>query len=459
MGSTGRCSKCGRPVPQGMDFCTSCGGLAVSGRAPGRGSLPIGAKKAGCEITGSARITALAETYSARSLHSKDADELEFLLVTPMPDLAPERLEAFMGFLYCFEKLGREQGFRRIVSWERDSEGALLIAMERAPGRSLATRLVGVSGSFRALEPRLVHDIMADICKSLAELHKEWPYGGLCPERVFLEFDRAPVLDLPLEPWLVPDLRSWPWLTYFQACCLAPELIQGEPVSVSSDVYSLGALAYHMATGRPKAGFAGPAESTSVSAPKGLDDLVQRCISEQPSNRYLTVSDVLDEVERVFKLQDEVTAGGRGDGQEREARAPQAKLRPLPTPGEGLEPRALKGARNRLAFLASAIAAILAVVVGYLYISRQGGGPANSRVSGKAVLSVETVPMGVTVNLDGVVLGTTPLVREVDATPGNHYIRLGKAGFADVLVKVTLEPGKTRKVSCELKKLEQELGP
>jgi hypothetical protein len=66
----------------------------------------------------------------------------------------------------------------------------------------------------------------------------------------------------------------------------------------------------------------------------------------------------------------------------------------------------------------------------------------------KAVLSLASSPPGVDVQIDGQLVGQTPLKHEVDA--GEHVIRMGLDGYHDAEKALRVEAGKSYEVSLEL---------
>jgi protein phosphatase len=93
---------------------------------------------------------------------------------------------------------------------------------------------------------------------------------------------------------------------------LAPEIFDGQPASVQSDIYSVGVLLYHLLTADyPIAGRSlrelgdrhryGERTSLSIRRPDvdpALASLIDRATSPTPSDRYATVDDVLTSLER-----------------------------------------------------------------------------------------------------------------------------------------------------------------
>ena len=93
---------------------------------------------------------------------------------------------------------------------------------------------------------------------------------------------------------------------------MAPEVVRGEPNSVKSDVWSLGAVLYEMATGSlPPCGKGAPAVDTAESAagsgpsPKGVPAdvarVIERCLEQDPGSRYDSAFDVAYDLETASK--------------------------------------------------------------------------------------------------------------------------------------------------------------
>jgi predicted ATPase/predicted Ser/Thr protein kinase len=93
---------------------------------------------------------------------------------------------------------------------------------------------------------------------------------------------------------------------------MAPELIQGQPASVQSDLYALGVMLYELAAGRPP--FDGdtptvllsqhlyaavvPPSTYQAEIPAWLDDLILRLLSKQPDERPASAAEVLRALEQ-----------------------------------------------------------------------------------------------------------------------------------------------------------------
>jgi serine/threonine-protein kinase len=94
----------------------------------------------------------------------------------------------------------------------------------------------------------------------------------------------------------------------------APELLNGEPASRQSDIYSVGVLLYHLATGRypvegstleelrdrHAAGDVSDLSSLRPDYPAALVQLIERALSEQASDRFISARVMAESVSRLI---------------------------------------------------------------------------------------------------------------------------------------------------------------
>lgn len=84
---------------------------------------------------------------------------------------------------------------------------------------------------------------------------------------------------------------------------MSPEQIRGEPPTPASDIYSLGATFFHLATGRPpftrgnviEAHLSAPAPNPLdlvPGLPPGLDEIIGRCLAKDSGDRYHSARDL-----------------------------------------------------------------------------------------------------------------------------------------------------------------------
>jgi len=91
---------------------------------------------------------------------------------------------------------------------------------------------------------------------------------------------------------------------------LAPELIQGKPASVQSDLYAFGVILYELLTGHPPFqgtintilaqhlhGVVVPPSEHNADIPEWVDKLVLRLLAKSPEERHASAKDVLRDIE------------------------------------------------------------------------------------------------------------------------------------------------------------------
>jgi tetratricopeptide (TPR) repeat protein/predicted Ser/Thr protein kinase len=186
------------------------------------------------------------------------------------------------------------------------AEGRPYIAMEFVGGRSFAERLD--SASRPAL--RECVRILADICSALRHAHARGVvHRDLKPQNVLVDAEgRAIVVDFglarPTEPgWTVTMQRE----TAGTPGYMSPESVRGGAAALDPavDVYSLGAVLYHVLAGRPPFTGASPYEVMErvsrelPAAPPGPADLAavaMKCLEKAPGRRYATVAELEEEL-------------------------------------------------------------------------------------------------------------------------------------------------------------------
>jgi serine/threonine-protein kinase len=77
----------------------------------------------------------------------------------------------------------------------------------------------------------------------------------------------------------------------------APELLAGKPIDPRSDIYSVGALIFHVLSGTHPLQQTGapPSLRTIVpEIPEALDQILARCLAEQPAERFSHVGELFN---------------------------------------------------------------------------------------------------------------------------------------------------------------------
>jgi serine/threonine-protein kinase len=175
--------------------------------------------------------------------------------------------------------------------------GLLYLSMEYVNGRTLADVM-----TTRGLVPIAdCVDILGQICTGLAAAHDAGViHRDLKPGNVLVgERNAVKIIDFGLAKATAADGMTATGMLLGTPYYMSPEQVRGRRVDAASDIYSLGALAYHLVAGRPPfsgenaiaVGFAHlsevPAAPRSIRAdvPVELDAVIQRALAKDPGER------------------------------------------------------------------------------------------------------------------------------------------------------------------------------
>jgi TolB-like protein/Tfp pilus assembly protein PilF len=190
------------------------------------------------------------------------------------------------------------------------------LVMEYVPGKTLADRLIG-----GALPEKEVIALGMQIAAALAEAHEHGiVHRDLKPANIALtEKGQAKVLDFGLAKLLRPrDETTADSLSSTHGAAgtlpyMSPEQLRGEQVDARSDIYTIGAVLYEMATYRRA--FGEPLASRLIDAvlhqtpvpPRALNPrispelerIILKCLDKNPEQRYQSAKELLVDLRRL----------------------------------------------------------------------------------------------------------------------------------------------------------------
>jgi eukaryotic-like serine/threonine-protein kinase len=167
-----------------------------------------------------------------------------------------------------------------------------------------------------ALAPKEAHRIVLDLCDCLAATHRAGIiHRDIKPDNVILEGLLGSVLlmDFGIAKGIYDGSSTISGIMVGTPTYMSPEQASGDDmVDARSDIYSLGALAYHMLTGRPP--FSGssahsviaahvtdqvpPIRSINPSIPKIFADAVEKCLAKDPEHRFPSCMELSYELQK-----------------------------------------------------------------------------------------------------------------------------------------------------------------
>jgi len=205
-----------------------------------------------------------------------------------------------------------------IYDYGRTPDGTFYYVMEFLPGHNLG-ELVREHGTLPA--SRILY-LMRQVCDALAEAHSHGlVHRDIKPANIYCAyrggvFDVAKLLDFGLAKPLTDANDSG--LTQEGSITgsplfMSPEQAGSEEVDGRSDIYSLGAVMYFMATGKAPFEYASPLKVMIAHAsedpepprylngdiPAELEEVILRSLEKRPADRYQTVAELREALDRV----------------------------------------------------------------------------------------------------------------------------------------------------------------
>lgn len=171
----------------------------------------------------------------------------------------------------------------------------------------------------RALPLRKKLALFLSICSAVSYAHRKLViHRDLKPQNILVMADGTPkLLDFGLAKVLeetTPDAGTTTGAMLLTPSYASPEQIKGEPLTVATDVYSLGVLLYELLTGEhPYGDCAGPIgaaiavlEATprpmrTAGTPADLEKIVLVALRKEPERRYATVDALAEDIRRYLE--------------------------------------------------------------------------------------------------------------------------------------------------------------
>lgn len=191
-----------------------------------------------------------------------------------------------------------------------EKDGAPFYSMKFAEGGSLAERLE----EFQDI-PRKSAMLIATLARAVEHAHQHGIlHRDLKPANVLFDAtSKAFVSDFGLAKWLEREGDLTQSLAILGTpFYMAPEQAAGAKLTSAADIYSLGAILFHLLTGRPpfhgdnavevmrKAAEQPPPMPRSIDPriPRDLQTICLKCLEKDPSQRYASASSLADDLGR-----------------------------------------------------------------------------------------------------------------------------------------------------------------
>lgn len=251
----------------------------------------------------------MGEVYRAEDLRLGQSVALKFL----PPALASDR--GYQERFYAEVRLGRGVAHPNVCRLYDlvELEGHACLSMEYVDGEDLASLLERIG----RLPIDKAGDVAREVCAGLAAAHEAGViHRDLKPANVLFDGrGKARITDFgiatPSHAAAISELAGTP-------AYMAPELLEGAPASVQSDLYAYGLLLFEIYSGRPAAearrwaagaGDAATPTDALRAIPASVRAVIERCLAADPAARPVSARSVLTQLPGGDPLAAAVAAG------------------------------------------------------------------------------------------------------------------------------------------------------
>ena len=166
------------------------------------------------------------------------------------------------------------------------ASGSPFIAAEWVDGKPISEVVRERAAKGGQVSLKGAYNVVASVCRALETVHEKTCHGAIRPSVVWVtESGRVKLGDVGLGKALV-EARGPSIFDGRDQASLAPEVKAGEPPTIASDIFGVGALLYELLTAKsPADGFVPPSQAHE-EADGAIDEVLLKCLAPDPAARY-----------------------------------------------------------------------------------------------------------------------------------------------------------------------------
>jgi TolB-like protein/tRNA A-37 threonylcarbamoyl transferase component Bud32/Tfp pilus assembly protein PilF len=311
------CPKCHLENPDTQKFCGDCGTkLSSLEEAPFSQTKtirsPLKGLAKGTTLAGKYSIIepvgkgGMGVVYKAEDIRLKRTVALKFLPEDFLDN--PEAGERFIREARATAALSHPHICT--IHEINEDEPESFIVMEFIDGQSLKEKIAG-----QPMDRSQALDMAIQAAEGLNEAHKKGIiHRDIKPGNIMVTVaSQVKVMDFGLAKVLGESLLTKEAVTMGTAAYMSPEQVRGEILDHRTDIWSLGVVLYEMLTGELP--FKGdyeqslmyaivnkdpePASKIQADIPKALENVIQTALAKNPTERYQSMAEFLDDLKAV----------------------------------------------------------------------------------------------------------------------------------------------------------------